>query len=66
MLIQGLDRYILREPPSCPHRCPYEDVCDSDNTGICLLDDGAEAERSARADVAFEAARETQLQGGIS
>ncbi len=63
MLIRGLDNYIQQEPPSCPHRCPYEDECDSERTGVCLLDENAEADRYARADTAYDTARDMEFQG---
>ena len=59
MSIKNLDSYILREPPSCPHSCPYRDKCDSEDTGSCLLDEDAEDERYVRAD----AARDMKLEG---
>jgi len=47
MQIRGLDRHIEQGPRSCPHNCPFYAECDSENTGICLLDEYGEDQGAA-------------------
>ena len=66
LTISGIGRYVQQDPPSCPVRCPFEDECRSDETGICLLREQKLDGESSRADMAFHEAQDRQLQGGIS
>jgi hypothetical protein len=59
-VLKGYDNYVLAEPPSCPNNCSYEAVCDSEDSGICRLDEARDDERYQAADRREQAARDDE------